>query len=69
MNGLSRDDLTSLLETPRKSGIRLYAHASLSYPNTQQEPIRLRGLLRKAEADLEETGMRLPEAAKLPVNL
>ena len=62
MDVLSRDDLELLVRQPRSSCASLYMPTHRSGPETQQDPIRLKNLIRRAEESLVAGGIRRPDA-------
>lgn len=62
MTVLSRDDLRPLLETSGGPCVSIYLPTFRSGPETQQNPIRYKNMLRTAQERLEEWGLRSPEA-------
>jgi hypothetical protein len=65
MQVLSRDELKALLSWRNEPCVSVYMPLHRAGAETQQEPIRLKNLLRKAETQLVERGMRAPEAKVL----
>ena len=64
MDVLSRDDLELLVRQPRSSCVSLYMPTHRSRPETQQDPIRLKNLIRRAEESLVAAGIRRPDASE-----
>lgn len=64
MQILSRTELRKLIEKPEGMGVTIYMPAHLTV-DTQQNPIRLKNLLREAKKQLVNTGMRSSEAGEL----
>jgi hypothetical protein len=62
---LSRDDLELLVQQPRSPCVSLYMPTHRSGPETQQDPIRLKNLIRRAEERLLGTGIRRPDASEV----
>jgi len=62
---LSRDDLELLVRQPRSSCVSLYMPTHRSGPETQQDPIRLKNLIRRAEETLVAAGTRRPDASEV----
>jgi Bacterial archaeo-eukaryotic release factor family 3 len=62
---LSRDDLELLIQQPRSACVSLYMPTHRSGPETQQDPIRLKNLIRRAEERLVGTGIRRPDASEV----
>jgi hypothetical protein len=65
MTPLSTDDLKALLEVREGPAVSLYMPTHRAGPQTRQDPIRLKNLLRLAEARLAELGLRAREAARV----
>lgn len=65
MDVLSRDDLELLVRQPRAPCVSLYMPTHRSGPETQQDPIRLKNLMRRAEERLVGTGIRQPDASEV----
>lgn len=65
MDVLSRDDLELLVRQPRSSCASLYMPTHRSGPETQQDPIRLKNLIRRAEESLVAAGIRRPDASEV----
>jgi hypothetical protein len=63
MDVLSRDDLELLVQQARSQCVSLYMPTHRSGPETQQDPIRLKNLIRRAEERLVGTGVRGPDAS------
>lgn len=61
MEFFTRDDLRTLMERQRGWCVSLYMPAYRTVPDTLQDPIRFRNLLRKAEEGLLAHGLRTPE--------
>ena len=62
---LSRGDLELLVQQPRSPCVSLYMPTHRSGPETQQDRIRLKNLIRSAEERLVGTGIRGPDASKV----
>jgi hypothetical protein len=62
---LSRNDLEMLVQHPRSPCVSLYMPTHRSGPETQQDPIRLKNLIRQAEQRLVGTGMRRRDASEI----
>jgi len=62
---LSRDDLELLVRQPRSSCASLYMPTHRSGPETQQDPIRLKNLIRQAEQRFVGTGTRRRDANEI----
>jgi hypothetical protein len=65
MNTLSRDELKRLAEEQAGLCVSIFMPAHRVGPETQQDPIRFRNLLRDAEERLIAEGLRVPDARKL----
>ncbi|TLD42032.1 MAG: hypothetical protein JETT_1674 [Candidatus Jettenia ecosi] len=68
MDLLTKNDLRALIEKPKGSNglcISIFMPTHRMWPETQQDPIRLKNLLRIAEEDLIQNGLRSPDAKKL----
>jgi hypothetical protein len=62
---LSRDDLELLVRQPRSPCVSLYMPAHRSGPETQQDPVRLKNLIRRAEERLVAAEIRHPDASEV----
>jgi hypothetical protein len=62
---LSRDELELLIQQPRSTCVSLYMPTHRSGPETQQDPIRLKNLIRRAEEGLVGTGIRHRDASEV----
>jgi len=65
MTLLSRTELNRLIEPPAGPSVSLYLPTHRLGPEIQQDPIRLKNLIREAERRLLDLGLRSPEAAEL----
>jgi Bacterial archaeo-eukaryotic release factor family 3 len=65
MDVLSRDDLDLLVRQSRWPCVSLYMPTHRSGPETQQDPIRLKNLIRRAEERLAAAGIRRPDASEV----
>lgn len=65
MDVLSRDDLELLVRQPRSSCASLYMPTHRRGPETQQDPIRLKNLVRRAEGSLVAAGIGRPDASEV----
>ena len=65
MNLLSREELKMLIEKPEGWSVSIYMPTHRVSPETKQDPIRFKNLLREAEERLKQAGLRSPEAKKL----
>jgi hypothetical protein len=64
MRILSREELRKLIESPQQPMVSIYMPAHRT-GDTEQDPIRLKNLLRDAENQLIRNGMDVPNASKL----
>ncbi len=64
MDVLSRVDVELLVQQPRSPCVSLYIPTHGSGPETLQDPIRLKNLIRVAEESLVGTGIRRPNASE-----
>ncbi len=65
MDLLQRDELKTLIQKPEGPCISIYMPTHRMFPETKQDPIRFKNLLREAEERLKQAGLRSPEAKKL----
>jgi hypothetical protein len=65
VDALTRDDLRLLIQQPRSPCVSLYIPTHRSGPETQQDPIRLKNLIRQAEEVLVDTGIRRRDASEV----
>lgn len=65
MDALSRGDLERLVRQPRSQRVSLYMPTHRSGPETQQDPIRLKNLIRRAEGSLVAAGIGRPDASEV----
>ena len=65
MDTLTREDLTNLIRTSSEVCISIYMPTYRVGKETAQGPIRLKNLLRQAEAFLLDRGLRTPQARAL----
>jgi hypothetical protein len=65
MDFLSREELRGLLEKKEGPGISIYMPTYRTSPETKQNPIRFKNLLKEAEDRLTASGLRKPETRKL----
>ena len=65
MNLLSKEELKTLIEKPEGRCVSIYMPTHRAFPDTKQDPIRFKNLLREAEERLKATGLRSPDAKKL----
>lgn len=61
---LSVNELTNLVEQPQGHCVSIYLPTHIAGPNIQQDPIRFKNLIRKAEEQLTEQGMRHTDAVE-----
>ena len=64
MKTLSRDDLSALVERPQQMGVSIYMPTHRT-GDTEQDPIRLKNLLREAESRLVAYGISTSDAGEL----
>jgi len=64
-SAITREDIQELLQIPGRPCASIYMPTFRAGVETQQNPIRLKNLLRQAQGRLEEQGMRAAEAAEL----
>ena len=62
MKALKREDLKELISEQKGICVSLYMHTHRAGSETQQDPIRLKNLLKEAEEGLIRAGLRTPEA-------
>jgi hypothetical protein len=60
MDFFDRDDLRKLIQRPDGWCISIYMPAQRTFPETKQNPIRFKNLLREADARLTQVGLRSP---------
>lgn len=65
MDLLRTEDVRALVEAPEGDRVSIYMPAHRTWPEAQQDPIRLRNLLREVEGGLADNGLRRPEAERL----
>ena len=65
MNVLTRNNLKLLMEVHKGPCVSVFMPTHRSGPETQQDPIRLKNLIREAEERLIARGLRAPEAKEL----
>ncbi len=65
MNLLSKEGLKTLIEKPEGWCVSIYMPTHRAFPETRQDPIRFKNLIREAEERLKATGLRSPEIRKL----
>jgi hypothetical protein len=64
MNLLSKEELKRLIETPEGRCVSIYMPTHRAFPETKQDPIRFKNLLREAEQRLKAAGFRSPDINK-----
>lgn len=64
MKTLSSDELSALVEGPQETGVSIYMPTHCT-GDTEQDPIRLRNLLRDAESQLVACGINISDAGRL----
>ena len=64
MEILSRDELSALVERPQEIGVSIYMPTHRT-GDIEQDPIRLKNLLREAEGQLVDYGISVSDAGKL----
>jgi hypothetical protein len=62
---ITREDIQNLLQIPGRPCVSIYMPTFRAGAETQQNPIRLKNLLRRVQERLEERGMRSADAAEL----
>ncbi len=65
LSAVTREEIQNLLQTPGKPCVSIYMPTIRAGAETQQNPIRLKNLLRRVQERLEETGMKDTDAAEL----
>ena len=65
MKMLNRKELKGLVENPKGPCVSIFIPTHFKGPETQQDPIRLKNLLREAEQRLVELEIRPVEAREL----
>jgi hypothetical protein len=65
MDLLSKEDLKTLIKKPEGWCISIYMPTHRAFPETKQDPIRFKNLIREAEERLKTAGLRSQEAKKL----
>jgi hypothetical protein len=65
MNLLTKNDLKVLVEKQKDLCISIFMPAHRAKPETRQDPIRFKNLLRQAEKQLHIAGLRAPEIREL----
>src|SRR5690606_8369953 len=62
---MKRADLIALAQSIGFPRVSIYLPTHLSYPSIEQDPIRLSTLLKEADQQLVEAGLRRPEIDEL----
>ncbi len=62
---LSKEDVQSIIKTPEGPSVSIFLPTHRAGPEIQQDPIRLKNLLRQAERQLIENGTRATDARDL----
>lgn len=65
MDSLTREDIKTLIETQEEWCVSLFMPTVRAGAEVQQNPIRFKNLLRKAEERLSELGVRVPDIESL----
>lgn len=65
LSAVTREEIQNLLQTPGRPCVSIYMPTFRAGAETQQNPIRLKNLLRRVQERLEETGMKDTDAAEL----
>ena len=65
LSAATREEIQNLLQTPGRPCVSIYMPTIRAGAETQQNPIRLKNLLRRVQERLEETGMKDTDAAEL----
>src|SRR3954453_11543755 len=65
LSTIRREDLEDLLQSPGRPRVSIYMPTFRAGVETQQNPIRLKNLLRSVQQKLEESGMESTDAAEL----
>jgi len=65
MDLLEKDELKRLIRRGQGPCLSIYMPTHRMFPETKQDPIRFKNLLREAEERLKQAGLRSPEAKKL----
>lgn len=65
LTAVNREEIQSLLQTSEGPCVSIYMPTFRAGAETQQNPIRLKNLLRRVQERLEETGIQETEAAEL----
>ena len=65
LSAVTREEIQNLLQNPGQPCVSLYMPTIRAGAETQQNPIRLKNLLRRVHERLEETGMKDTDAAGL----
>lgn len=62
---LSRDELKTVITESERPSVSLFLQTHRAGPEIQQDPIRLKNLLKQAESQLTVEGLRSAEAREL----
>lgn len=65
LSAVTREEIQNLLQTPGRPCVSIYMPTYRAGAETQQNPIRLKNLLRRVQERLVETGMKDTDAAEL----
>jgi len=65
LSAVTREEIQNLLQNPGRPCVSIYMPTFRAGVETQQNPIRLKNLLRSVQERLEETGMKDTDAAEL----
>lgn len=65
LSAVTREEIQNLLQTPGSPCVSIYMPTIRAGAETQQNPIRLKNLLRRVQERLVETGMKDTDAAEL----
>ena len=65
LSAVTREEIQNLLQTPGRPCVSIYMPTFRAGAETQQNPIRLKNLLRRVQERLVETGMKDTDAAEL----
>ncbi len=65
MDLLEKDELKALIQRREGPSVSIYMPTHRMFPETKQDPIRFKNLLREAEERLKAAGLRSPDAKRL----
>lgn len=65
MDLLEKEELKTLIQRPEGPCVSIYMPTHRMFPETKQDPIRFKNLIREAEERLKTAGLRSPDAKKL----